>query len=137
MLLERQRLGEEELVANLRSQGPYPDEVGDFLRRVFDAILDGLDSDDSLRREIMAMAIRQPTQIEVAAEPLVVEVVDYFADAAERGALRDDIPPEQIAIVFLGSMLSLLMGTAADIRSEAGRERIDTAIELFLNGVSK
>lgn len=137
VLLEAQRLSETAIVERLRSHGEPPSSVGEFLQRVYDAILAGLDVDDALRREILAMYIRQPMQIELAQEPLIVELVDYLADAAERGAIRRDIPAEQLAVRFLGSLFSLLGVGDDDLRAEESREAFRISVEIFLNGVAR
>ena len=136
VLLESQRRAEAEIVERLRSLGPHPDSVGEFLGRVYETILSGLDVDEGLRREILAMYIRQPMQIELINEPLILEIVDYFADAVERGVIRDDIPPEQLTIRFLSSLFSLLTIPDDELTSEEGRDAFATTIELFLNGAS-
>ena len=83
------------------------------------------------------MYIRAPMHLELANEPLIVEVVDYFADAIERGAVRDGLQPEQLAVHFLGSLFGLLAGDDARIQSSDGIADFDLAVDIFLNGVSR
>jgi AcrR family transcriptional regulator len=137
VLLEMQRRGEAEIVQRLRSHGAPPESVREFLVRVYETIVESFDPDERVRRELLAMYVRQPVQLELVHEPLIVEVVDYFAEAAERGAVRDDIPPEQLALRFLSSLFSLMTVSAGDFTSESGREAFDVSIELFLHGAAR
>jgi hypothetical protein len=87
-----------------------------------------------MRREVLAMYVRGRKDMELAAEPLIVLVVDYFADAAERGAIRSDIPPEQIAVLFLSSLFTVYMGDPPS-NGEKG-DHANLAIEIFVRGIA-
>ena len=59
-------------------------------------------------------------------ESLIVHVADYLSDAAEQGAVRKDIPPEQLAIHFLSGMfVHFIGGPDGEREDEAARARID------------
>jgi hypothetical protein len=67
---------------------------------------------------------------------LIVEVLDYFIEAAERGAIRRDIAPEILAVRFLGSFFHLVMGNVLkDIESEEAQEILDGFCDIFMNGI--
>lgn len=135
VLIELQHRGAAELVEALKAQGPPPGSVAEFLRRVLRAILESYGEDATLRREIMAMYLRNQLNPALSAEPLIVLVVDYFADAAERGAIRSDIPAEVMAVRFLGTLYQ--MNKDQDLGSAEQEEEIEVSVELFLNGASK
>ena len=133
VLIELQHRAERALVERIEALGPPPESVADFCHVIVDAIADTLTDDLELRREVLAMYLRQSVGIEFAAEPLILLVVDYFADAAERGALRTDIAPEQIAILFLSFLFTVFM------RNPGGERNLDItnlSIEVFVNGVA-
>ena len=134
VLLELQRRAERTQVERIEALGPPPESVSDFCRGVVTSITNGLAEDEGLRREILAMYVRGRTGMELAAEPLIVLVADYFADAVERGAVRSDIAPEQIAVLFLSSLFTVFMGdhpTGAD-----ENERASLAIDIFVRGIT-
>jgi len=135
VLLELQLRREREILGRIQALGPPPDDVRAFLRRIYAAIAESLDVDVSLRRELMAMYVRQSEARPVlAAEPLLVELADYFAEAAERGAIRADIPAEALAIHFLSGLFPHLLGEA-DRRERD--EAVQLAIEIFLSGIAR
>ncbi len=72
--------------------------------------------------------------MELAAEPLILLVADYFADAAERGAVRRDIAPERIAVGFLSSMFTIFMGDPPAEGEE--NEHANLIIDIFVRGVT-
>ncbi len=134
VLVEAQRRRELEVMERLNALGPPPASVAAYLTRVLESILAGLEEDAGLRREIMTMYLRGPMNLELAAEPLIVAVVDYFADAAERGVIRKDVPPELLAVRFLSSLYTLVPAGKPDPAEQA--EAIKWTVELFVHGVS-
>lgn len=139
VLLAAQQISEGEVVERLRALGPLPDSVPEFLRRVLEVIMAGFDDDRALRREILAMYVRRPdpgVQIQLSGQPLIVEVVDYMAEAAERGAVRTDIAPEELAIRFLGSFFHLLMGDVRTRDDDEADDPFTNAIEIFMHGIA-
>ena len=136
VLVECQRHQEADIILRLRAMGPPPESVSEYMKRIITCILSGQEDDDDLSKEIMAMYVRAPTYINVSEEPLIVEVLDYFIEAAERGAIRSDIAPEILAVRFLGSFFHLFMGnTLRDIDSDEAQETLDVAIDMFTNGI--
>jgi TetR/AcrR family transcriptional repressor of uid operon len=136
VLVECQRHQEADIILRLRAMGPPPESVTEYLKRIVTCLLSSQEEDDDLSKEIMAMYVRAPTSINVSEEPLIVEVLDYFIDAAERGAIRGDIAPEILTVRFLGSFFHLFMGnTLRDIDSDEAQESLDVAIDIFTNGI--
>ncbi|NRA02027.1 MAG: TetR/AcrR family transcriptional regulator [Myxococcales bacterium] len=134
VLIEAQRRRELDVMERLNALGPPPASVTVYLTRVLESILAGLEEDAGLRREIMTMYLRGSVNLELAAEPLIVAVVDYFADAAERGAIRSDVPPELLAVRFLSSLYTLVPAGKPDPAEQ--RDAIKWTVELFVHGVS-
>ena len=134
VLLELQRRIELTTVERIEALGPPPESIGEFCRSVVASIMDGLAEDHGMRREVLAMYVRGRKDMELAAEPLIVLVADYFADAAERGAIRSDIPPEQIADLFLSSLFTVYMGDPPS-NGEKG-DHANLAIEIFVRGIA-
>ena len=134
VLIEAQRRTELEIMQRLNALGPPPDSVAEYLTRVLESIFSGLEEDADLRREILTMYLRGPMNLELAAEPLIVAVVDYFADAAERGAIRGDISPELLAVRFLSSLYTIVPTGEPDLAEQ--RDAIKWTVELFVHGVS-
>ena len=134
VLVEAQRRAEIELVERLKALGPPPDSVPEFLTRVLETIVDSFGEDAGLRREVLTMYQRVNMNLELSSEPVIVFIVDYLADAAERGAIRRDIPPELMAVHFLGSVYTL--PTVPDSNPSDQKEAIKLTVELFTQGIS-
>lgn len=135
VLLELQHRHERAILDRIEALGPPPDDVRAFLRRIYAAIAENLDVDVSVRREVMAMYVRRSEARPVlSAEPLIVALVDYFADAAERAAIRTDVPPEALATHFLASLFPHFLGESDPRQRD---EAVHLAIEIFLAGVAR
>jgi AcrR family transcriptional regulator len=136
VLLECVARQEVELIERLHAMGPPPQSVPEFLRRVLICMLTDQEGDEELSREVLAMYVRQPLDIRLSDQPLITEVLDYFIDAADRGAIRKDIPPEVLVIRFLGAVFHMMMGPSPrNIEDEEELEKIDVAIDIYFNGM--
>ncbi len=129
VLLEFQQRTQKTLVDRLADATP-PEPVTAFCRWVFDAITEQGDS-PTLRRETMAMWVRGDMEIKLPNEALIVYLVDYFAEAAEQGKVRRDIPPERLAVHFLSALFVHFMSEP----SEGWDDFVDTTIEIFVRGI--
>ena len=132
VLLELQHRAQREIVEQLESLGDAPESVQAFCRQVYDVTRNAQREHAKLRREILAMYVRQSMGLELAGEALIVHAVDYFTDAAERGAVRRDIPPERLAVHFLSAMFVHFTEVEPDEREQ---EFVNTTIEIFARGV--
>ena len=135
ILIEGQSQQEAAVLERLRALGPPPDSVPEYLKRLLVCMFGGREGDVELGREIMAMYVRNPIDVQLANQSLITEVLDYFSDAADRGAIRRDIPPEVLAVRFLGSFFHLAMGAAMDLDDDEELERIEVAIDIYFNGL--
>jgi hypothetical protein len=97
-------------------------------------MLTAQEGDEELSREVLAMYVRQPLDVRPAEQPLVVELLDYFIEAADRGAVRRDIPPEVLAVRFLGSFFHMMLG-AGKRNIDDREEQIETALDIYFNGL--
>ena len=137
VLMEQQRRIERAIVARLADlSGERPASVKEFLLGLTRAIVAGAESigDRALGRDLMAIYVREPRVVDASANPLVVAIVDYFAEAAERGEVRTDLPPEEIANIFLTSLFGFV-ATSIDALEER-LEEFGRIIDVFVRGVS-
>ena len=134
VLLELQRRIELSQVERIKALGPSPESVSEFCHSLVASAMDALAETEGLHREVLTMWVRGRTTMELAAEPLILLVADYFADAAERGAVRRDIAPEQIAVLFLSSLFTVFMGDPPAPGEE--NEHANMKIDIFVRGIT-
>jgi len=136
VLMELQRRQEEEIVASLRDavRAQRPDGVKAFLRLLLQAMADAERAvgDPALVREVVAMYARAPRYVDLSSEPFVVALVDFFGDAAESGALRDDLTPEEITQTFLNMLFAFMIRDDEDVPDP---ERFEAALDIFVRGI--
>ena len=126
VLVELQHRIQDEFVQKFAEMGPPAESIADFFHQVYDLFAASRQEHPQLMREIVAMYARQDMGMVLTNESLIVHVVDYLSDAAERGAVRKDIPPEQLAIHFLSGMfVHFIGGPDAEREDEAARAKID------------
>lgn len=136
VLLEAQRRIEREIVEHLSvAFDERPRSVKAFLMGVIQAMIEGGRSaaDPALGREILAIYAREPRVVDASAHQLIVALVDYFAEAAERGEVRSDLTPEEIAGIFLTSLFGYV-ATAVDPPEDRLHEFAST-IDVFVRGI--
>jgi AcrR family transcriptional regulator len=136
VLFELQRRNERSIVERFEAFRERPRSIKALLLQIIDAIAAEVEAvgDPGLAREIMAMYVRQPVVVDVSAMPLIGAVVDIFAAAAERGEVRDDIPPEELAMLFLSSLLGFFIGAVDS--AEESRAAFDHIIDIFARGIA-
>jgi AcrR family transcriptional regulator len=136
VLVEMQRRHEVEIVARFRSIPERAGSVTSFLEGVIEATAAEAAAvgDPALAREIVAMYVREPRYVELNTEPLVVALVDYFTDAQERGEVRTDLAPEEIAGVFLTALFGFVIGGVDSI--ETRLEDFRRIIDVFAKGIA-
>lgn len=132
VLLELQRRVQDEIVTRLAALGPLPDSPRDYLSLIHGLVLESGRAHRSLRREVGAIFVRQRMQIELASEPLIIHLVDYFSDAVDRGIVRRDVAPDQLAVHFFSMMfLSFMNGDGDD-----SEDFVRAAIDIFVRGIT-
>ncbi len=136
VLLEMQRRHEAQIVARFSAIPERAGSVTSFLEGVIKAIAAQAAAvgDPALAREIVAMYVREPRYVELNTEPLVVALVDYFTDAQERGEVRTDFAPEEIAGVFLTALFGFVIGRVDSIDSRL--EEFGRIIDVFARGIA-
>ncbi len=133
MLVELQRRLEDGYVERLARMGPPPESIAEFFRQVYDLAEESRREHPALMREILAMYVRTDVGTVLTDQSLILHVVDYLGDAAERGAVRRDIVPEQLAVHFLSAMFVHFMGAADADRAD---EFADTKIDILVRGMA-
>ena len=130
VLVELQHRLQDRYVAELAALGPAPESVAEFFQQIYDLVTRAQAEHGSLIREILAMYVRNDMGTILTDESLILHIVDYLSDAAERAAVRRDIPPEELAIHVLTAMfLHFTSGTEPDIALEAVRSKIDILVK--------
>jgi AcrR family transcriptional regulator len=132
VLIELQHRLQDDFVFQMTETGPAPESLHDFFLQVYEQTMASRREHPRLMGEILAMYARQDMGIALTDEALIVHVVDYLSDAAERGAVRTDIPPEQLAVHFLSGMFVHFMG-GRDPETEA--EFAKTKIDILIGGM--
>ena len=137
VLLELQRKHEAAIEARLDAM-PRPRSARELLEQVVDALLSEIveQVDPALLREILALYIRRPDDLDLSDQPfpVVSAVTGRFTEAARVGALRNDIPPAQLAVLLLTSLFGFL--SSDEIEPEQLRRRLESVISIFLRGIS-
>ncbi len=136
VLLELQRRYEAEIVARLRAalETP-PDSVRAFLHQMIEAVsAQRRVGDEALGREIMAMYVREqrPT-VDASSNVFVVALVDFLADAQERGAVRTDMAPEDIATILLTTLFGFVLTSGDSLEERI--EAFGRAVDVFARGI--
>jgi AcrR family transcriptional regulator len=136
VLLEMQRRHELRIVERFREIQPRAGSVASFLEGVIEAIASegGSVGDPALSRELVAMYVREPRHLDLSTEPLVVALVDWFSDAQERGEVRTDLAPEDVANIFLTALFGFVVGAVDSIESRLDEFR--RIIDVFARGIA-
>ena len=132
VLVELQHRLQDRSVAELEALGPPPESVAEFFQQIYDLVRRAQAEHGSLMREIFAMYVRDGLVPVLTDESLIVYIVDYLSDAAARGAVRRDIPPEALAIHFLTAMF---MHFASATDPEAALDSVRGKIDILVKGM--
>jgi AcrR family transcriptional regulator len=110
VLFELQKRLEGRIIERFGSVPEGADSLRQFLLRVADACADvgAALADPTLARELIAIYVRERRVVDLSGQPLVVAIVDRFAEAAERGEVRPDLAPEEAAGVFLNALFGFV-----------------------------
>ncbi len=136
VLFEMQRRHESQIVERIEeAAGRRGDSLQEYLLGVV-ATITGQQTfveDPQLAREIMAMYVRNPLVVDPSSMPLISAVADGFADAADRGEIRNDVPPEELGVTFLVALFGFFIGSIdADADDTTNFELF---IDIFVRGI--
>ncbi len=137
VLLELQRRAETNITERIAESPRRAESLSDYLHQVVDVINTERVEDPELQREMLAMYVREPRAgfVEPMREPLLVEMIDFFLECAERGELRDDLAPEDLVGIF---MRSLFGWVAINLeRPDEDDSTLNAFVDVFVRGVSK
>jgi AcrR family transcriptional regulator len=135
VLHEMQRRIEANVVKRLGRLRPRPSSVKVLLQRVIDAVLaeEVLIDDRQLLRDLLSLYVRQPVDLDMAEQPLLGVLTQFFAEAGERGEVRRDLEP-QVLMVTLGMLLfGLLLSSWKSV--EERRLAVKGVIDFFIRGI--
>jgi AcrR family transcriptional regulator len=137
VLYELQRRCEAGIIARYVSGAAVgPTSTRAFLERFTDAILDEFaeHEDPALLREMLALHFLQPEQIETADDPLLRHATEFFRGAATAAGIRSDIPPQQLARMFVVCVCSAILQTSGSVDDmRAAGQRF---VSVFLRGLT-
>jgi AcrR family transcriptional regulator len=112
--------------------------LGDLLRRVNDAILDEHSrvGEADLLGEMLSLYVRRPYDVQDPSQnipSLADELARHLRDAVDRGELKSDLPPEQVALVLMTSLFGIYTRIPP---GEELQRTCEALIELLVRGLS-
>ena len=112
--------------------------LGDLLRRVNDAILDEHSrvGEADLLGEMLSLYVRRPYDVQDPSQnipSLADELASHLRHAVDRGELKSDLPPEQVALVLMTSLFGIYTRIPP---GEELRRTCEALIELLVRGLS-
>jgi TetR/AcrR family transcriptional repressor of uid operon len=129
---ERRREGE---IANLLKSMPDVDIPLRFVLAAVVASFTALEAAPSERRLLLeTVAIHVRSMSDLDRFPLLGELERMVAKARDRGEVRDDIEPRELALLFLGNVFGYLIAHA-DPRLR--QPSTDVLVDVFLSGIAK
>ncbi len=137
VLLELQRRAETNITERIAESPRRAESLSDYLHQVVDVINSDRLEDPELQREMLAMYVREPRAgfVEPMREPLMVELIDFFHECAERGELRDDLAPEELVGIFMRSLFGWMAINVE--RADEEDSTLNDFVDIFVRGVSK
>jgi AcrR family transcriptional regulator len=129
LLARKQRILAERL-----SRGTTPASTTSFLHRVADLMLqDARAEDRALWHELLGAIARRGSELRHDARALVSAVTDFLSAARDRGELRRDLDPTELATVCLTGLYGLLQLKLGSPLPEA-RAALHHAVDVFVRG---
>jgi hypothetical protein len=108
-----------------------------FLRRAVDLMAeDAVGEDSALWHELFAVIARHAGEMRTEASALVEALTSFFAAAQERGEVRRDLTPFDLAAVFLPGVYGLLQMKLDDPRAEV-RTALYRVVDIFVRGIAR
>jgi AcrR family transcriptional regulator len=140
VLLELQQREEQAAADRIAEKLGGAESLSEYLHQVVDVIVDEerhSADEPELMREMLAMYVREPRAgfVQPMQEPLLVQMIDFFHECADRGELRDDLSPEELVGIF---MRSLFGWVAIDVEGpERDRRTLNGFVDIFVKGASR
>lgn len=136
VLREMQRRLEASVVKRLGRLRAQPTSAKALLQRVIDAVLaeEASIGDRRLLRDLLSVYVRQPVDLDLAAQPLLGALTQFFAEAGERGEARRDLEPQVLTVIF-GMLLFGLLLSSWESRKEK-RLAAQGVIDFFIRGIA-
>lgn len=136
VLREMQRQIEERVVRRLGKPSPRARSVKALLQRVVDAVLaeEAAIGDRRLLRDLLAMYVRRPIDLDFAAQPLLGGLTEFFAQAAERGEVRSDVEPQMLTVMFGMLLFGLLLSRMRSAKEK--RLAAEAVTDFFIRGIA-
>ena len=137
VLLELRRRHESEIV---RRRALLPDSLSivELVRAVVEAVIAEEErvGDARLFRDLLAVYLRRPEGVDLGGQDfaLVHALIERFLASAERGAVRDDLSPPELAVTLLSTVYGFL--TSGDADPDTRRASFESVIAVFVRGVS-
>jgi hypothetical protein len=131
-----QRRIEANVVKRLGRLRPRPSSVKVLLQRVIDAVLaeEALIDDRQLLRDLLSLYVRQPVDLDMAEQPLLGVLTQFFAEAGERGEVRRDLEPQVLMVIFGMLLFGLLLSSWKSV--EERRLAVQGVVDFLIRGIA-
>jgi len=143
VLLELQRREESAATRRIAEGSRSAENLSEYLHQLMDVLVTeraraNLEHPE-LMREVLAMYVRQPQAalVQPMQEPLLVEMIDFFHECAERGELRDDLSPEELVGIFMRSLFGWVAIDVGRPEPQAERSTLEAFVDIFVKGVTR
>ncbi len=143
VLLELQRREEFAATQRIAQESGSAQNLSEYLHQLMDVLASesarAQDEHPELTREMLAMYVRQPQAALLLPmqEPLLVEMIDFFHECAERGELRDDLSPEDLVGIFMRSLFGWLAIDVGRSDEETRQSALAAFVDIFVRGVAR
>ena len=135
ILLELQQRAQTRMSDQLRSRRGRPPSVKGFLRRVIDLIIvEEVAVSTELLRELLAVHVRRLLNVDAIPAPLVDVIAQFFRQASERGEVRTDLGPDELAGFFLAALFGVLLRRAES--PKARKPDLQRVTDVFVRGIA-
>jgi len=128
--LDRLQTSVTERLADLSEGAPRP-----FFRDAVDLLVEVVRNEDStILREALSIVSRHVAELESGA-PLYTGMTAFFEAAQERGDIRSDLLPSELAAAFLPGVFGVLLLGLGGTESELRKALLNT-VDVFVRGIS-
>jgi len=133
VLLESVSRDQERVAARLERSLERPPRA--FLQSAVDLLIAvGAAEQPAVSREILIAIARHATDIERHRMPVAQVTTDYFRRAQQRGEVRGDLTPDELAAAFFPSVLGVLLLEPASA-ARRRRARLSLVVDVFVRGI--